>query len=223
MMGASSTTEHVMEFLHSLDLGTLFWFGSVHQPWLDVVMENATNLGSTRVLYAVALIAAVGFAIARRFRPALLLAVIGPASYYFSETVKSYVARPRPDVVWRKVDLPSSPSFPSGHALCSMAVYPAVAFTAARRLRRRGLAVVLIAAAVALAMLIGATRMYLGVHYLTDVVGGWTAGLALALLVVWVDGIWDERKHLLPALAPEIGEQRRLPSDQIKKGVESPR
>ena len=94
---------------------------------------------------------------------------------------------------WRRVDLPPSPSFPSGHALESTAVYGGLALTLGRRLRRRCPRAVVFALGVALPLLIGFSRVYLSVHYLTDVLAGWAAGLALALLAGWADRRWRAR------------------------------
>jgi undecaprenyl-diphosphatase len=179
-----------MEFLESIDLGTLFWFGSAHRPWLDAVMEFATRLGNTSTLAVVVIVAALAFTLFRQWHAAVLILILGPGSYFLSEAIKDFVRRPRPDVGWRTVDLPKSESYPSGHAFCSMAVYPGIALLVARRLRRRSLAALLVAAAIALAMLIGTSRMYLGVHYMTDVAGGWIAGLACALLTMSIDKQW---------------------------------
>jgi undecaprenyl-diphosphatase len=202
-----------MEFLQSLDLGTLFWFGPEHHhPWLDVVMETATRLGNTGPLALVVLLGVLGFICYKQRRAAVLLLVLGPGSHFLSEAVKDYVRRPRPDVGWRKWDLPTSESFPSGHAFCSMAIYGGIALLTARRLRRRSLAAVVVGAALAVSLLVGTSRMYLGVHYLTDVAGGWTAGLACALLTMWVDKRWSlADPATVPLATPEMLPQKTAP------------
>ncbi len=205
-----------MEFLQALDLGTLFWFGSVHQPWLDTVMATVTHLGRARVLIVVVLLVALGFVISRQYRAAVLIVLLGIGSTLLSEAVKRYVLRPRPEVAWRGIEPPDPWSFPSGHSLSSMAIYPGVAFLAARRMRRRSLAIVLVTAAVALAMLIGVTRMYLGFHYLTDVVGGWTAGLACALLTMWIDKRWSQAN---PAPVPLAALERFQPESTVSEHI----
>jgi undecaprenyl-diphosphatase len=214
-----------MEFLQALDLGTLFWFGSVHRPWLDAVMATATELGRGRVLIVVVALAALGFVIGRQYRAALLIVLAGLGSYLLSEAVKHYIQRPRPDVSWQPSEPPDPYSFPSGHSLSSMAIYSAAALLAGRRMRRQSQAAVLIAAAVALAMLVGVSRMYLGFHYLTDVVGGWTAGLACALLTMWVDKRWALANPVTVPLAgaeyfrtgATVSEHVRASSDQVSE------
>jgi undecaprenyl-diphosphatase len=86
------------------------------------------------------------------------------------------------------VALPESPSFPSGHSLESAAVYGALGLLTARRLRRRAARAGAAAGGFLLAALVGVSRVYLGVHYATDVLAGWAAGTALALAAWWIDG-----------------------------------
>jgi undecaprenyl-diphosphatase len=72
-------------------------------------------------------------------------------------------------------------SFPSGHTMIASVLYPTLAFVAASNLKQRRLRVFLIAFAIGLAVLVGFTRVYIGVHYPTDVLGGWCLGAALAI------------------------------------------
>src|SRR5262249_13679660 len=169
------------------------------------VMATAPQLGGVRGLVAVVVLAALGFAIGRQYRAAVLIVLLGLGSLLLSEGVKRYVLRPRPEIAWRTAEAPDPWSFPSGHSLCSMAIYSGVALLAGRRMHRRLPAALLFAAAVALAMLVGASRMYFGFHYLTDVAGGWTAGLACALLTMWVDKRWGQANPAtVPLAAPEM-------------------
>src|SRR5690348_7405405 len=84
----ASRTEPDMEFLQALDLGTLFWFGSAHRPWLDVVMKIATWLGGSVVLTIFVGLVALGFAISRQYRAAVLIVLLGLGSLLLSEVVK---------------------------------------------------------------------------------------------------------------------------------------
>jgi undecaprenyl-diphosphatase len=112
------------------------------------------------------------------------------AGFLYANGVKALVGRPRPDVPWRLIALPTSSSFPSGHAADSMTAYASLALIAGRRLRRRWLRVLALVLGLALPLLVGFTRVYLGVHYGTDVLAGWAGGLTLALLAAWVDRRW---------------------------------
>ncbi len=162
----------------------------LHRPWLDPLVIGVTQLGDWQFLLVVVLAVVAFLLIRRRPRTALILAAAALAAFPLSEGVKVLVGRPRPEVPWRLIALPSSYSFPSGHSLESMTVYGALALTLGRRLRGRRFRVMALALCVALPLLIGFSRVYLGVHYPTDVLAGWAAGLALALLAGWANRRW---------------------------------
>jgi len=153
----------------------------VGPPWLENAMMHLSALGSGVVTGLVALIA-VGFLILAR-RPAyaalVALCVIGTGLGMY--VLKSIYERPRPTVVTH-VDPPGGLSFPSGHSMISVALYLTLAVLVARALDQRRLRVFAVAVGVLLAVVIGFTRLYLGVHYPTDVLAGWTAGLGWALV-----------------------------------------
>ncbi len=191
-----------MELVQAVDEGTLYWFENHHRPWLNAAMTTVTNLGDRNALFPVMTAAVIGFLLARRPRSAAIVIVFALSAWGFSEAVKVLVHRPRPDVVWRLIGLPTNRSFPSGHSLNSMTDYGMIALLASRGLRRRGVRYLVVALGLGLAVLIGVSRSYLGVHYPTDVLGGWTAGLAFALLAYWLDVRWEplsERTESIPA------------------------
>jgi undecaprenyl-diphosphatase len=194
-----------MHALEEVDLGALYFFQRHHLPWLNTPMSWLTQLGNNEALFAGALLFIVGLmARGGRWGPtALVLAAAGLTGWGLNEGVKALVARPRPaEGVEQLVPIPTNGSFPSGHAMNAMAVYGTAALLAARGLRRRWAGAVLLTVTFAVVIGIGASRLYLGVHYLTDVLGGWCAGLALALLARWA----DERLTPAPAVSPRTGE-----------------
>jgi undecaprenyl-diphosphatase len=170
-----------MEALQAHDLGILYWFGSLHRPWLDAVAKALTHLGDHGVMTAVVLTATGVFLWLRKWRLACILVLVSLLALGVEYGAKLIVQRPRPDVAWRLIPLPNEWSFPSGHSLCSVAIYGCIGMLTAEvvtgRWRRRA-----IAAGFGMGILVGLTRPYLGVHYPLDVFGGWTAGLACALL-----------------------------------------
>lgn len=152
-------------------------------PELTEAFLELTTLGNTSVLVVVVAVASVFLWLTRhRYSVYLLLiAVIG--QHFLNHLLKSFYGRPRPIVV-PMLDRVSSASFPSGHAMSAIVAYASVAYLVARLeprplLRRTtaGIAALLIVA-------IGVSRIYLGVHYPSDVLGGYLAGLAWVAIVI---------------------------------------
>src|SRR5207253_3277823 len=145
-----------------------------HAPAVAVV-KAVTWLGSGGVLWTVIGAAAILLAIRRRWRLALYLLIAGAGALVLDPVLKSLVGRLRP-VVAHPVAHGNGNSFPSGHALGSIVCYGAVllVFLPAARGRWRTVFITAIAALVAL---IGISRILLGVHYLSDVVGAWALGI----------------------------------------------
>jgi membrane-associated phospholipid phosphatase len=154
-------------------------------PSATTALAAVTTLGSTAALALVA--AAVGgYLLGRgRGRDALLLVVVLVGAQLLTWLLKATFERPRPSF-----DDPIATagwfSFPSGHALSSIAVYGALAYVFADRLRSRWARAVGFGVLALLVAAIGFSRLYLGVHYLTDVLAGYSAGLALLLLAIGV-------------------------------------
>jgi undecaprenyl-diphosphatase len=183
-----------MEQLQAVDEGTLFWFESHHHPWLTVVMKAASYVGDPKPMLTFVILAGLGFLLARRPRTAAIIVLMALTAYLFCSGVKLLVQRPRPDVAWRQIAFPPDTSFPSGHALNSMADLLVVALVVSRRLAHAAARSGVIGTGLGLALLIGISRPYLGVHYPSDVLGGWTAGLAFALLAYGIDLRWGDRR-----------------------------
>lgn len=143
--------------------------------WLHDWMVQVTALGSGAVLTIVTALA-VGYMLAAR-KPALALLTAGAicSGALLASGLKVVFARTRPDVVEHLVGTHSA-SFPSGHAMNSAVVYLTLAVLLARAETSRPLRIYLISAAIALTLLVGFSRLYLGVHWPTDVAAGWIVG-----------------------------------------------
>jgi undecaprenyl-diphosphatase len=151
--------------------------------WLPGMMRDITSLGSLPVL-TLFVLAVAGSLVARRQRHALVLVLVATAGgEALNLLLKSVFDRPRPDVALRLTPV-SSPSFPSGHAMESAVIYFTLAALLARLMEPRPLKLYFLALAAFLSFIVGVSRVYLGVHYPTDVLAGWTAGIACAL-VCW--------------------------------------
>ncbi len=156
---------------------------------LTAAMRGVTWLGSNAVL--IPLVVVVGAFLAFRARDgraalALVLALAGAIVLY--DTWKVVIARPRPPVAIHLMTVAGA-SFPSGHATASAAVYATLAAIVTRRMTRRP-STVAWAAGVVVVLAVGASRVYLGVHWLTDVLAGWSLGTAWACVLVAVLFVW---------------------------------
>jgi membrane-associated phospholipid phosphatase len=151
-------------------------------PSATTPLSAVTALGSTAVLALVVGTAAAYLALRRRGREAALLVGTLAGAQLLTWILKAIFERPRPTFE-DPVTTASWFSFPSGHALSSIAVYGALAYIFVGGLRSTRARAVVAGVALLVAM-IGFSRLYLGVHYLTDVLAGYSAGLAWLLLTI---------------------------------------
>ena len=151
-----------------------------HRPALLVAARIFTALGEPTVLIAASLVCALWLWKAGRARLGLVLLLIALLGRGLSEVQKYWVARVRPDMEPHLVVVKTQ-SFPSGHASSSMIFYLALAIAVTAGTRWHRLAA---AAAVLLSLLIGLSRVMLGVHWPSDVIGGWAFGMLWVLLTL---------------------------------------
>lgn len=162
--------------------------------WITTAMVNFTSLGGVAVLLFITLTTIGLLLISRRPVEALFLCVALAGGWLSSNTLKLWAARPRPNVVTHLVAVGDA-SFPSGHAMVSAATYLALAIVACRFLRAPAQKAYVFVIAGALIGTIGLSRIYLGVHYPTDVVFGWCAGS------LWTFGSWLLFRRFFPSQA----------------------
>jgi undecaprenyl-diphosphatase len=154
--------------------------------FLSDVARNVTALGSDPIVILLSLLV-LGYCIAagqQRFIPALLGT---PTAFLVGTLVKGLVARPRPEVAL--IALPDSYSFPSGHAVAASAFYLSLALLASDAERRAAPRRLIIGAGVLVALLVAWSRVYLGVHYFSDVIGGLLLGSLGAVVAVRMTGV----------------------------------
>jgi undecaprenyl-diphosphatase len=120
-------------------------------------------------------------AVRRHYHAVLLLLASTIGGILLNHSLKGVFARPRPEELLRLTDARSL-SFPSGHAMESAVIYLTLAAILSSQVESRALRVYFVGFAFLLTLIVGASRVYLGVHYPSDVLAGWTAGLAWALL-----------------------------------------
>ena len=151
-----------------------------HRPLLLPVAHFFTALGEPTVLIAASAACALWLWYAGRGRLGLVLLLVAMVGRGLSEVQKYSIARPRPDLEPHLVLVKTS-SFPSGHATSSMIFYLALALALTAHLRWHRVAVM---AAILLSLLVGTSRVMLGVHWPSDVIGGWSFGMLWVLLTL---------------------------------------
>ncbi len=167
----------VLPFDHDL----LLWMYARRTPPLNRLAEGLALTGSPPVIVGIGLAGALTGALWRRVRGAawtLPLAIFG--SGIIIQTVKLIVQRPRPAAVphgFQPLLHETGYSFPSGHSLIAMTVYGLLGYFALGLFRGRAARLIVRVLTVLVVFAIGASRVYVGVHYPTDVLAGWTAGV----------------------------------------------
>ncbi|HKY07199.1 MAG TPA: phosphatase PAP2 family protein, partial [Candidatus Binatia bacterium] len=149
--------------------------------WIELMFRDITSLGGAAVLILMTA-AVVGFLFidGKRAAATFVLASVGGGTL-LSTGLKLIFARPRPDVVPHLVDV-SSASFPSGHAMLSAVVYLTLGALLSRVEGPPRIKIYVLSVGILLTLLVGMSRVYLGVHWPTDVLAGWCAGAVWATL-----------------------------------------
>ena len=188
-----------------IDDSILLWMNAHANPTLDAAALEITALGGVAVVWTVILISSV-FLWQTKHRWSVFLlwvAVIGGNAINF--TLKGLFGRPRPQLFeWRTPFAPHS-SFPSGHSTTAVVLYITLAYLLARLQPSRLMRRLTLAVAGVLAVLIGVSRVYLGVHHPSDVLAGFTRGLAWATFCA----LGIEAVRFFRAKKPEVAEQEK--------------
>jgi undecaprenyl-diphosphatase len=164
--------------------------------WLHRAAVELTGFGDTWILAALVVVVAGFLLMQRRPAQAALLVVAVAGGTLLSETMKGLFGRDRPPEAWRLVEVHNE-SFPSGHAMLSAVTYLTLGALVAHILTRRRLKAYVLAVAFTLAGVVGLTRIYLGAHWTTDVVAGWSLGTAWAM-ACWLCAFAVERLRVAP-------------------------
>ena len=160
--------------------------------WLANAARDITALGSIAVLMLVTFVVLGYLAFRRQWAWAGLVALASFGGAILTWALKGLFQRARPDVV-PHLDVVTSYSFPSGHAMISAVVYITLGAMLARVATERRVKLYFLSIALVLAGLVGLSRVYVGVHYPTDVVAGWSAGMIWAAMC-WLLATWLERR-----------------------------
>lgn len=162
-------------------------------PWLEEAMRDVTALGSTVVLSAITLGVAGLFLLTRRRLVALMVVGAVGSGVAASNLFKLGFDRPRPDLVPHLSQVHTL-SFPSSHAMMSAVVYLTLGVLLARIYPDVRIKVYVLALATLATVAVGISRVYLGVHWPTDVLGGWAVGAAWAACC-WLLILWMQSRH----------------------------
>lgn len=194
--GFAELADEVMEGeTRAFDTAVLLAFHDQDEPigpkWVQEMGRDFTALGGVAVLTLLTLSVAGFLLLQGNLRLALLVLGAVGSGLLISSLLKLGIGRPRPDLVAHGSYVYTH-SFPSGHAMQSAVTYLSMGILLARAQTLRRLKVYLMLIAILITFLVGVSRVYLGVHWPTDVLAGWTAGGAWGLLFWWIAHWWEQ-------------------------------
>ena len=164
----------------ALDTWATPFLHGIASPGLDTLMGGLTDMGTALVILPIFVLVVAWLLRTGRSGSAIFLGVASGGGLVLQGTMKLFFMRPRPQLDWARV-LPDY-SFPSGHTVNAVVFYVGLALVLWSVFGRRiGLVTLVLAGALAIG--VGISRIYLGYHYLTDVVGGLLAGISWLLVV----------------------------------------
>ncbi len=178
-----SSTGSMHQFLQSLDESILVWINDhVRSPFLNSMMLDFSAFGSLAATILITVLSCTFFFIIRDPAAAIHLVLTGAGSVGISFLTKDIFVRARPEIIPQLIKA-SGFSYPSGHAVSSAAVYVTLAVLCVRHVKTHKQRVGLFAMAATVISVVCFARMYLGVHYPSDTIGGALLGSAWALFM----------------------------------------
>lgn len=163
--------------------GTVLWRSAdTLSPRMTVMVRDISAMGGAVVRNVIAISVVITLLFLRMKREAALLVFTALSGTAVAAGLKLLFDRPRPDILPHLVEV-SDTSFPSGHSFNSAVTYLAIAFALCALARSKAASRTLIAGAMAISLTVAWSRVWLGVHYPTDVIAGWLGGVGWALLL----------------------------------------
>ena len=182
LWGLGALTESVLEGdTLRFDKRVLLWMNAHATEWLDIAALEVTALGDILVVLTITAVAgALLFLLGQRAYAGLIAVAVGGA-WIINPMLKSVFDRPRPQLFEWRAHYAGLSSFPSGHATMSMVLFVVLAYVIHRLAERRWMEIVAMVLAGTYVLLIGVSRLYLGVHYPSDVLAGYVVGFSWAI------------------------------------------
>lgn len=183
------------EKIEQFDLNIIHFIQGLEGPLLTGVMKFFTQIGSVPfvIILSVLISLFLYFALHHRSEMILLIVVI-VGTQVINYLLKQYFARMRPDL-HRLIEI-SGYSFPSGHAMTAFSFYTLLAFLLWRHIRKRIDRIILVILSACFIILIGISRIYLGVHYPSDIIGGYFVSATWCLLAIRVFQKYKDRNNV---------------------------
>ena len=183
---------------HRLDRAVLMWFRTATDPaeligpeWFEEMGRDVTALGSYAFVIIIVTVATGYLLMIRKFGLALLLLAAEAGGMLISTLLKQLFDRPRPDL--EHAARVFTASFPSGHATLSAVTFLTLGALLTRVTDDRKSKLYFMGTAIVLTIMVGLSRLYLGVHYPSDILAGWCVGSAWAVLC-WGGALWLQRR-----------------------------
>jgi len=187
---------------HAFDTDIMLAFREASRPddpigplWLEEAVRDITALGSVVVLVLVTAAAIFYLLLIGWWRQALVVIVAVGGGQIVSSLLKLGIDRPRPDLVSHLVNVQTL-SFPSGHAMMAAVTYLTLGSMLAGIVPGRSTRIYVLGVAILITLLVGVSRVYLGVHWPSDVLAGWCAGFA------WATLCWLVERRVLTGARP---------------------
>jgi len=172
-----------------LDISVIGAVTRLESPAMTAILKTFTLIGSgAAVTVLSACVAMLLYRANGRKREIVLLFAVQAGSGILDYALKEIIKRARPDTN-RLIEV-AGHSFPSGHSMLAATFYGLLVYLLYRRVNSMGLRVVITAAGAFMIAVIGISRIYLGVHYPSDVLGGFIAGISWVFFCIWLYGFW---------------------------------
>jgi membrane-associated phospholipid phosphatase len=190
---AEIAEEVIQDETRAFDTSVLFAIQQSQQPWLTPIMVFTTNIGDPTILVSLCVIVSLWLVVRKHQSEAMTVAIAAFGAIGLNVLLKQVFERGRPALWSRVVDVRFY-SFPSGHAMLSIVIYGILGYLLTTRYpNQRGWIVL---GTSILIVLIGFSRLYLGVHWLTDVIAGYAAGFVWLMTCILSLEIWRDRYEL---------------------------